>query len=153
MMSIPPLSRPVPGDRFLRRHALFFQAKYAREMGLVGIMFWAPDPDDSTGTLCNEGKSPLMNAAVSAFRTGASVLTSTSSTDDDDALVCFSQTRRVLLHQVSFCSLEQDEDRSFECCSWAQDRLDGGKYFPEERIRSTRHAIHPQSSIRRIGSR
>lgn len=37
-------------------------------MGLAGIMFWAPDLDDFTGTLCNEGKYPLANAAVSQLR-------------------------------------------------------------------------------------
>jgi chitinase len=37
-------------------------------MGLGGIMFWAPDLDDFTGGSCNEGKYPLMNAAINLFR-------------------------------------------------------------------------------------
>ena len=37
-------------------------------MGLAGIMFWAPDLDDFTGGLCNEGKYPLMNTAVNLLR-------------------------------------------------------------------------------------
>lgn len=37
-------------------------------MRLAGIMFWAPDLDDFTGKICQEGKYPLMNTAVSLFR-------------------------------------------------------------------------------------
>ena len=37
-------------------------------MGLAGIMFWAPDLDDFTGGLCNEGKYPLMNTAINLLR-------------------------------------------------------------------------------------
>ncbi len=37
-------------------------------MGLAGIMFWAPDLDDFTGGLCNQGKYPLMNTAVNLIR-------------------------------------------------------------------------------------
>jgi hypothetical protein len=33
-------------------------------MGLAGLMFWAPDLDDFTGGLCNEGKYPMMNTAI-----------------------------------------------------------------------------------------
>jgi hypothetical protein len=37
-------------------------------MGLAGLMFWAPDLDDFTGGLCNEGKYPMMNTAINLLR-------------------------------------------------------------------------------------
>lgn len=46
-------------------------------MGLAGIMFWAPDLDDFTGSVCNEGKYPLATAAVSLTRNQATWSTST----------------------------------------------------------------------------
>lgn len=51
-------------------------------MKLVGIMFWAPDLDDFSGTQCKEGRYPLMTYAVRMFRgeTNELPLTSTVST-------------------------------------------------------------------------
>ena len=49
-------------------------------MGLLGIMFWAPDLDDFTGGLCKEGKYPLMTAAVNVFRGSDSTPLTTTTT-------------------------------------------------------------------------
>ena len=46
-------------------------------MGLAGIMFWAPDLDDFTGNVCNEGKYALMNNAVSLVRNQVDLITTT----------------------------------------------------------------------------
>ena len=46
-------------------------------MGLAGIMFWAPDLDDFSGSSCNEGKYPLINTAVNVLHGKPEVSTST----------------------------------------------------------------------------
>lgn len=49
-------------------------------MRLAGIMFWAPDLDDFTGTQCKEGKYPLMNTAVNLLRGNTEFPTTTTTT-------------------------------------------------------------------------
>lgn len=46
-------------------------------MRLAGLMFWAPDLDDFTGAVCNDGKYPLLRRAVELFRGQTSTPTTT----------------------------------------------------------------------------
>jgi hypothetical protein len=71
-------------------------------MGLAGIMFWAPDLDDFTGGLCNQGKYPLMNTAVNLIRDQTewttSTKSSTTSTTTTTTQPIFQQRKRVVCY-------------------------------------------------------
>ncbi|CAG2226556.1 E3.2.1.14 [Mytilus edulis] len=57
------------------------QVKYAKAMGLGGIMFWTYDLDDFTGNHCGQGTFPLLNAIKDAA-SNTDNLYSTYNTED-----------------------------------------------------------------------
>ncbi|XP_071150096.1 chitotriosidase-1-like [Mytilus edulis] len=48
------------------KRSMIEKVKYAKAMGLGGIMFWTYDLDDFTGNHCGQGKFPLLNAIKDA---------------------------------------------------------------------------------------
>jgi chitinase len=106
-------------------------------MGLAGIMFWAPDLDDFTGALCNEGKYPLMNTAVNLIRGQTEWTTSTkppttTTTTTTTSAPTLAQQRRVVCYYTKSVNIKffLEKKRIFNS-SWAQYRPDGGKFLPE----------------------
>ncbi|CAF3055430.1 unnamed protein product, partial [Rotaria sp. Silwood2] len=84
--------------------------QYVQEMGLAGIMFWAADLDDFTGSSCNEGKYPLMNKAVNLIRSQIqSTISSTKSS--------LQEKKRIVCYYTN---------------SWSQYRPDQAKFYPED---------------------
>ncbi|CAF0724867.1 unnamed protein product [Didymodactylos carnosus] len=49
-------------------YTIAYKAQYAQKMGLKGLMFWALDLDDFSGSFCNQGKYPLINTAIKSIR-------------------------------------------------------------------------------------
>jgi len=83
-------------------------------MGLAGIMFWAPDLDDFTGGLCNEGKYPLMNTAVNLIRgqtewtPSTKPSTTTTTTTTTTMAPTLAQQKRVVCYYTKYVNIEID---------------------------------------------
>ncbi|RNA43942.1 acidic mammalian chitinase-like [Brachionus plicatilis] len=56
------------------------KVEYAKFKNLGGIMFWAIDLDDFSGSVCGQGRYPLINSAKENFLSSSNIL-STSSTE------------------------------------------------------------------------
>jgi GH18 family chitinase len=104
-------------------------------MGLAGIMFWAPDLDDFTGGLCNEGKYPLMNTAINLIRgqTEWTISTKPSTTSSTTTTISpiSEQRKRVVCYYTKYVNRKLILGKEFLFSSWAQYRPDGGKFLPE----------------------
>ncbi|CBY12903.1 unnamed protein product [Oikopleura dioica] len=55
--------------------SIVYKAKMAEHYGLGGIMWWAIDLDDFTGSFCGQGKYPLMTAAKNYWHNGYTTTT------------------------------------------------------------------------------
>ncbi len=78
-------------------------------MGLAGIMFWAPDLDDFTGGLCNQGKYPLMTTAVNLIRGqtvwSTSTKSSTTSSTTTTIQTKFEEQKRVVCYYTKYVNM------------------------------------------------
>jgi len=55
--------------------SIVYKSKMAEHYGLGGIMWWAIDLDDFTGSFCGQGKYPLMTAAKNYWHNGYTTTT------------------------------------------------------------------------------
>ncbi|CAF1039913.1 unnamed protein product [Rotaria sordida] len=95
-------------------YSIGYKIQYVQEMGLAGIMFWAADLDDFTGSVCNEGKYPLMNKAVSLIR--SQIQPTISSIKINSTKSSFQEKKRIVCYYTN----------------WTQYRPDQGKFYPED---------------------